>query len=219
MAQEVLLYHHLALQTSRVYAYQPIVWRPRGPEATVPLSAFMLGVARNSISSSVFDEVCSPEETRHVAIRVSHPTLWEYAKGQLSGDEKCIVVDDKILGWDYLASPALHEIWPEFQKYLRHHFQWSDAIQTIAQRAQKYLNLRPSQSVDEGDPYIALHFRRGKYSLNSYSTSLSTSVQGTLKITVKSSQSAKQASQPGPPSPLSNPPSFRPPSTQQTTPP
>ncbi|KAG6902104.1 hypothetical protein C0995_004284 [Termitomyces sp. Mi166 len=163
-AQEVLLFHHLALQTSRVYVYQPVIWRPRGSQATVPVSAFMLGVARNSISATVFDEACSPEETKHVTIRVNHASLWEHTRLQLSGDEKCIVVDNWILNWDYLASPSLHDLWPEYKNYLANYFQWSDAIQTITQRAQKSLNLRSNQSIDdERDPYIALHFRRGDF--------------------------------------------------------
>ncbi|KAG6844627.1 hypothetical protein H0H87_005484 [Tephrocybe sp. NHM501043] len=159
-AQEVLLFHHLALQTSRVYVYQPIIWRPRGAQAKVALSAFMPGVARNSISSTVFNEACSPEETKHISIRVTYSALWDYAMQQLSGNEKCIVVDVWILNWDFLASPALHFIWPEFKKYLANHFQWSGAIETISQRAHQDLNLR---SGDEGDPYVALHFRRGDF--------------------------------------------------------
>ncbi|GLB45077.1 hypothetical protein LshimejAT787_1901550 [Lyophyllum shimeji] len=162
-AQEILLYHHLALATSRVYVYQPIIWRPRGSQATVPLSAFMPGVTRNSLSAALFEEICSPEETKHVKIRVNNPSLWEYTKQQLSGNEKCIVVDDWILNWDYLASPALHDVWPEFQKYLAKHFQWSKPIQEIASRARTKLNLRWDPASNDGEPYVALHFRRGDF--------------------------------------------------------
>ncbi|KAG6825435.1 hypothetical protein H0H92_003701, partial [Tricholoma furcatifolium] len=151
-------------QTSRVYVYQPLIWRPRGTDAKVPLSAFLPGVTRNSINAAMFDEACSAEETKHVNIRVSNPSLWEYTKSQLSGNEKCIVVDDWIMNWNYLASTGLHDVWPDFKKYLGNYFQWSDPIQTIAQRAAKDLNLRLSQSIgDDGEPYIALHFRRGDF--------------------------------------------------------
>ncbi|KAG6918064.1 hypothetical protein DXG01_016720 [Tephrocybe rancida] len=160
-AQEILLFHHLALQSSRVYVYQPVIWRPSGAQAKVPLTAFIPGIARNSISSVVFNEACSAEETKHINIKVTNLSLWEYTKLQLSGNEKCIVVDNWILNWDFLASAALHDIWPEFKKYLASHFQWSDAIQSIAQRAHQDLNLRSSN--DEGEPYIALHFRRGDF--------------------------------------------------------
>ncbi|KAG6837007.1 hypothetical protein H0H93_016467 [Arthromyces matolae] len=163
-AQEILLYHHLALQSSRIYVYQPMVWRSRGAHATVPLSAFLLGSARNSISSTVFEEACTPEETKHINIRASNQALWNYAKSQLSGDEKCIVIDNWILTWDYLASNGLHDVWPEFQKYLARYFQWSEPIQSITQRAHETLNLRSSQAnYNEGDAYIALHLRRGDF--------------------------------------------------------
>ncbi|KAG5643442.1 hypothetical protein DXG03_000915 [Asterophora parasitica] len=161
-AQEILLFHHLALLTSRVYVYQPIIWRPRGSEATVPLSAFIPSITRNSVSAAVFSEACSPEETRRVDINIDHGALWEDTKQQLSGDEKCIVVENWILNWGFLASDALHAIWPEFQKYLSAHFQWSDPIRAIAARAQADLTLRGPFN-PEGERYIALHFRRGDF--------------------------------------------------------
>ncbi|KAG5653431.1 hypothetical protein H0H81_000433 [Sphagnurus paluster] len=177
-AQEILLFHHLALLTGRVYAYQPIIWRPRGSDATVPLTAFMPGITRNSISAAVFDEACSPQDTKHISLRVDHGALWDSAKQQLGGPDKCIVVDNWILNWEcvspyilpldllnmrsFLASPALHNLWPGFQKYLSHNFHWSDPIQAIAARTYQKLNLRGLSSVD-GEPYIALHLRRGDF--------------------------------------------------------
>ncbi|KAF8069984.1 hypothetical protein FPV67DRAFT_1623431 [Lyophyllum atratum] len=164
-AQEIILFHHLALLTGRVYVYQPIIWRPRGSEATVPLSAFMPGVTRNSISAAVFEEACSPEETKHVNIHVNNPSLWEYTKQSLSGNEKCIFVDNWILNWDFLASSALRDIWPDFQKYLADYFQWSDPIRTIAFRTRAALSLQWDwdPSITDGEPYVALHFRRGDF--------------------------------------------------------
>ncbi|RDB16754.1 hypothetical protein Hypma_002386 [Hypsizygus marmoreus] len=162
-AQEILLFHHLALLTSRVYVYQPIVWRPRGPNALVPLSAFMQGVTKNSVSVAVFNEACSPEDTKHVKIRVNNKVLWEYTKEVLNGHEKCIVVDDWILNWNFLASSALHDIWHTFQNYLAKHFQWSKEIRSIASRAHSVLELRSNSTNTDGEPYVALHLRRGDF--------------------------------------------------------
>lgn len=66
----------------------------------VPLSAFLSGVTKNSVSAAVFDEACTAEETKHVNIRVNNKSLWEYTKQVLDGHEKCIVVDDWILNWE-----------------------------------------------------------------------------------------------------------------------
>lgn len=63
----------------------------------------------------------------------------------------------------FLGSPALHETWPEFQKYLASHFQWSDPIKSIAARAHQELSLHSAISNPDGEPYLALHFRRGTF--------------------------------------------------------
>lgn len=94
-----MLYHHLALQTSRIYVYQPLIWRPRGENATVPLSAFMRGPTEGTISESVFDEVCPPEEVQHVNLRIEDAGQWKYAIEILSRKHRCIVVDDKVFTW------------------------------------------------------------------------------------------------------------------------
>ncbi|KAF4620441.1 hypothetical protein D9613_000245 [Agrocybe pediades] len=157
-AQEILLYHHLALQTSRVYVYQPLIWRPRGETAGVPLSAFLPGVTDNSVSDSVFDEVCPPEEVVHVKLRANDLDQWNHAKTILNQKDRCIVVDDRIFNWAFLESAGTHTIWPSFQKYLGIHYKWSDIILDITNRTQTQLQLKPA-----GEPYMALHLRRGDF--------------------------------------------------------
>lgn len=103
--QEILLFHHLALLTSRIYVYQPFVWRPRGEKSFVPLSAFLWGPTMGTISSAVFDEACSADDTKHISLRVPHATQWDHAKEVLGGDEPCIVVDDWILNWRLCLFP------------------------------------------------------------------------------------------------------------------
>lgn len=171
-AQEILLFHHLALLTSRVYMYQPIVWRPRGHQSVVPLSAFLAGVTKNSINAAVFNEVCSPLETKHVRLQITHNDRWEVAQRLLNGNEKCIVVDDWLFDWNYLSSSALHSIWPSFQDYLSKHFEWSFPIRTIASRAHASLNLRLNSNqstIYPGEPYLALHLRRGDFESHCHS--------------------------------------------------
>ncbi|KAF8629201.1 hypothetical protein AX17_005786 [Amanita inopinata Kibby_2008] len=81
----------------------------------------------------------------------------------LNDSETCIVVDDWILNWSYLASPSLRTIWPTFQKYLSDHFQWSDPVVSIVERTQIKLNLQSKNFNLEGEPYMALHLRRGDF--------------------------------------------------------
>jgi hypothetical protein len=119
----VLLYHHLARSTSRIYVYQPLIWRPR--RASLPLSAFLDGVTDGSIAAHVFDQVCPPSEVTHVSINTGNDEIWERAKAVLNQPERCIVVDDWIFRWTFLASSATHAIWPSFQQYLSSHFKWS----------------------------------------------------------------------------------------------
>ncbi|KJA20077.1 hypothetical protein HYPSUDRAFT_142836 [Hypholoma sublateritium FD-334 SS-4] len=164
-AQEIMLYHHLALQTSRIYVYQPLIWRPRGEDATVPLSAFMRGLTEGAISESVFDEVCPPDEVQHVNLRIEDTDQWKHAIEILSRKHRCIVVDDKVFTWNFLSSSGIHAIWPGFQGYIRHHFKWSDNVLAIVNRTETTLNLRPQSAPDSapGAPYIALHLRRGDF--------------------------------------------------------
>ena len=89
--------------TSRVYVYQPLVWRPRGTDSTVPLSAFLRGPTRGTISSAVFDRVCPANEITHIVLGVEYQHIWEHAIEALSGEERCVVVDDWILSWKYVA--------------------------------------------------------------------------------------------------------------------
>lgn len=110
-AQEILLYHHLALETSRIYVYQPLIWRPRGEKAAVPLSAFLLGATEGSITEAVFDEVCPPHEVHHVNLRIDQVEQWFHAKDVLNRTDRCVVVDDWIFNWtcvwyiDVIAKP------------------------------------------------------------------------------------------------------------------
>ena len=97
--QEILLFYHLALLTSRIYVYQPFVWRPRGENSFVPLSAFLWGATTNSISSTVFEEACSAADIKHISLQVEHAIQWDHAKEALNIDDPCIVVDDWILNW------------------------------------------------------------------------------------------------------------------------
>ncbi|KAJ3494864.1 hypothetical protein NMY22_g20010 [Coprinellus aureogranulatus] len=150
-AQEILLFHHLALQTHRTYVYQPFIWRPRGENAEVPLSAFLRGVTRGSISSSAFDEVCPESEVKHVRIRgVSYEGQWKYAKEVLGGEERCVVVDDWLFSWNY-------------RKYLETHFEWSPQVLEIVDRTQADLGLQSNRSTKhDHSSYMAVHLRRDK---------------------------------------------------------
>jgi hypothetical protein len=89
------------LQTSRVYVYQPLIWRPRGEKATVPLSAFLRGPTLGTISDAVFQEVCPLNEIVHISLVVDHMRQWDEAKKSLDADSKCIVVDDWLFNWKY----------------------------------------------------------------------------------------------------------------------
>ena len=67
--------------------------------------------------------------------------------------------------WSYLESPGIHTIWPSFQEYLANHFRWSDNVLAIVDRTQAKLRLK-SRLDDvsiEGEPYMALHLRRGDF--------------------------------------------------------
>lgn len=96
--QEILLYHHLALVTSRTYVYQPFVWRPRNHQP-LPLSAFLPGLTEDAVPVTLFHLVCAPEETIHITIDASYENLWEESKRALEGPERCITVDTKIMHW------------------------------------------------------------------------------------------------------------------------
>ena len=94
-AQEILLYDHLALLLGRTYVYQPFWYQPR--RQFLPLSAFLLGPTRASISEVLFDAVCPVP--RHVAVRGD----WEKVVNTLKAlDDDCVVVDNWILNWTYV---------------------------------------------------------------------------------------------------------------------
>ncbi|THV05078.1 hypothetical protein K435DRAFT_835028 [Dendrothele bispora CBS 962.96] len=168
--QEILLYHHLALITSRTYVFQPFIWRPRGHQP-LPLSAFLPNPTKHSVPVSLFDQICSLDETEttvHAVVNGSYESRWEESQEVLKGPERCIVMDNRILHWNYLASSALEQVWPSFQQYLFQHFEWSAQILEIVERSQTHLNLRPYPTIaiedQDDDPYMALHIRRGDFS-------------------------------------------------------
>ena len=99
-AQEILLFHHLALLTDRVYVYQPFFWRPRNEP--LPLSAFLLGPTEGSLSAAVYDTVCPTEQVIHVTIEAPHDELWQTALDVLSSKDRCIIVDNWVLTWRYV---------------------------------------------------------------------------------------------------------------------
>ncbi|KAJ2912421.1 hypothetical protein MD484_g8000, partial [Candolleomyces efflorescens] len=162
-AQEILLFHHLALQTGRTYVYQPFIWRPRGEKATVPLSAFLRGPTRGSISEATFNEVCPESDVKHVRLVTNHNTQWSHAKEVLSKDDRCIVVDDWLFSWKYLGSTGIHDIWPSYQKYLNTHFEWSPQVLSVVDKTEGALNLKSNRTTKHDGSYMALHLRRGDF--------------------------------------------------------
>ncbi|KAF9268666.1 hypothetical protein L218DRAFT_917602 [Marasmius fiardii PR-910] len=159
--QEILLFHHISLSSSRIYAYQPFVWRPRNEE--LPLSVFLPGPTRNTIPVALFDEICSPESVAHHRIVGDNNDIWRLTREILEGPDRCIEIDNWILNWNYLSSSGLHKVWPGFQHYLELKFEWSSHIQAIVDRAHSTLNLRSLPSKTDGEPYMALHIRRGDF--------------------------------------------------------
>lgn len=96
-AQEILLHHHLALQSSRIYIYQPFDWRARKQQ--LPLSAFLLGPTQHSVPSSLVEELCprGSDDVVNIKIDSSQTDIWKTALSALNRKEKCIVVDNPIL--------------------------------------------------------------------------------------------------------------------------
>lgn len=103
--QDILLYHNLALATSRTYVYQPFVWRPRGEKSYVPLSAFLPGVTKDSVSVEVLEKYCREEELHHVTL--GHEEQWKHAIDTLNGNQRCVVVDDWIFNWRCVVLPFI----------------------------------------------------------------------------------------------------------------
>lgn len=120
------MYHHLALLTDRVYVYQPLVWQPR--RASLPLSAFLSGVTTGTIPEATFEHVCPPSEVNHVFLNAGNDAIWNHARDLLSGPDRCIVVDNHFLSWTFLASSAVHPVWPLFKMYLSSTFKWFGPI-------------------------------------------------------------------------------------------
>ncbi|CAL1712936.1 unnamed protein product [Somion occarium] len=161
-AQEILLFHHLALLTNRIYVYQPFMWRHR--LELQPLSGFLLGPTKGSLSSALFEEVCPPEEVRNVTINVEpYAEMWRTAQDILNGPERCIYVENWILNWRFLESPAIHDIWPAYKTYLSQYYEWPSHILDMIYRAGVELNLRSHPALTDGEPYLAIHFRRGDF--------------------------------------------------------
>ena len=80
--------------------YQPLIWRPRGEKATVPLSAFLSGPTKGSINEEVFNQICPENEVIHVQLfSGDYETQWAHAKSVLEGNDRCVVVDDWIFNW------------------------------------------------------------------------------------------------------------------------
>lgn len=100
--QDILLYHNLALAVSRTYVYQPFVWRPRGGNSYVPLSAFLIGVTKDSISSKVFHTTCPDNDVVHLSLGTGSAIQWQHALEMLVGDERCVMIDDWIFNWTYV---------------------------------------------------------------------------------------------------------------------
>jgi len=100
--QDILLYHNLALAVSRTYVYQPFVWRPRGEKSYVPLSAFLVGATKGSISSKVFHRICPENDVVHLSLSTGSAIQWQHALEMLAGDERCVMIDDWIFNWTYV---------------------------------------------------------------------------------------------------------------------
>jgi hypothetical protein len=63
----------------------------------------------------------------------------------------------------YLSSTGIHSIWPTFGTYLADYFVWGDPVLRIVERAHSRLGLRANPNADVGEPFMALHLRRGEY--------------------------------------------------------
>lgn len=97
----------------------------------MPLSAFLRGPTRGSISEATFDEVCPESEVKHVRLVTNHNIQWSHAKQVLNRPDRCIVVDDWLFSWKSVASllisqagfvhiaPLLLQL-PRFPRYTRY---------------------------------------------------------------------------------------------------
>ncbi|KAJ3735656.1 hypothetical protein DFJ43DRAFT_990967 [Lentinula guzmanii] len=162
--QEILLHHHLALQSSRFYIYQPFYWKSRNEQ--LPLSAFLLGASQErAVPASFVEKLCpkGSDDVAHIKIQSTQEDLWNTALSALKRKEKCIIMDNPIIDTAYLSSPTAESIWPLFQKHLARWFQWSPQILDIVERTQAQLNLRRQFSNLHGEPYIALHLHRKEF--------------------------------------------------------
>ncbi|KAJ3724444.1 hypothetical protein C8R42DRAFT_577111 [Lentinula raphanica] len=160
-AQEILLHHHLALQSSRFYIYQPLYWKPRNEQ--LPLSAFLLGATEErAVPASFVEKLCAKgsDDVVHIKIQSSREDLWDTALSALKRKESCVIVDNPIIDTAYLSSPSADAIWPLFQNYLSRWFRWSPQVLDIVERTQTQLNLRRQFSSLQGEPYIAVHLHR-----------------------------------------------------------
>lgn len=76
-------------------------------------------MTRESVSVAVFNEACSPEDTKHVQVHAKNEERWEYVKQILSGPEKCIVVDQWILTWECVFFLIAELNFDQFLAFLR----------------------------------------------------------------------------------------------------
>ncbi|KAJ7901806.1 hypothetical protein B0H14DRAFT_2668540 [Mycena olivaceomarginata] len=139
--QEILLYHHLALLTDRVYLFQDLIWQRAPRHSPLPLSAFLSGVTNGTVTEALFSTVCT--ETKHLSLDRDNDALWNHTINVLSSAERCIAIDNHIINWSFLAdASAMHAIWPSFKQYLSSTFKWFRV---------------------PAEPYMALHLRRGDF--------------------------------------------------------
>lgn len=107
-AQEIHLFHHLALLTNRVYVYQPFMWRHR--KELQPLSGFLSGPTQDSLSSVIWDEVCPEDKVKNVTLEDPYEHRWSQAIEVLSGAEECVYVTNWILNWGYVCLAHLRSL-------------------------------------------------------------------------------------------------------------
>ena len=77
------------------------MWRHR--KELQPLSGFLLGPTKGSLSSAIWDEVCPPNRVKNVTFDVPYEQRWDEVKRVLTGPENCIYVETWILNWGYVC--------------------------------------------------------------------------------------------------------------------
>ena len=90
--QNVLLLHNLAVMADRTFVHQPFAWA--GREQGIPLSAFLLGVTRNSIAESHFNLSCPTEHISHFTLDTRRTGVQALTQFALQAPDDCLVVSD-----------------------------------------------------------------------------------------------------------------------------